>query len=83
MSPKASSISSSIAATERSTSASVVDQFDTEIDPGEQSLSGYWRRSQASFHHGAGYKYEPDRTEGGFYGFDRYAEGLAGVAEVI
>lgn len=33
------------------------DQFDTE-DPGEQSLTGYWRRSQASFHEGAGNLYQ-------------------------
>lgn len=33
------------------------DQFDTE-DPGEQSLTGWWRRSQASFHEGAGNLYQ-------------------------
>lgn len=33
------------------------DQFDTE-DPGEQSLTGYWRRSQATFHEGAGNLYQ-------------------------
>jgi hypothetical protein len=46
------------------------DQFDAERDPGEQSLSGYWRRSQASFHHGAGFLYEGDASsEGAFAGF--------------
>lgn len=45
------------------------DQFDTERDPGEQSLSGWWRRSQGSFHQGAGYKYEPnsDAPHEGFW----------------
>lgn len=38
------------------------DQFDTE-DPGEQSLSGWWRRSQASFHEGAGARYQESSTE--------------------
>lgn len=45
------------------------DQFDTERDPGEQSLAGFWRRSQSSFHSGAGYLYEPNSTEGDFTGF--------------
>lgn len=34
------------------------DQFDAENDPGEQSLTGWWRRSQSSFHEGAGYRYQ-------------------------
>jgi hypothetical protein len=34
------------------------DQVDTEQDPGEQSLSWWWRRSQASFHGGEGLLYE-------------------------
>ena len=38
-------------------------QFDTE-DPGEQSLTGWWRRSQASFHYGAGFTYAEDSTQG-------------------
>lgn len=33
------------------------DQVDTE-DPGEQSLTGYWRRSQSTFHEGAGNLYQ-------------------------
>ena len=39
------------------------EQFDAERDPGEQSLSGWWRRSQASFHQGAGYRYEPNSED--------------------
>ena len=38
------------------------DQFDVE-DPGEQSLTGWWRRSQASFHFGAGFTYAEDSTK--------------------
>lgn len=34
------------------------DQFDSEADPGEQSLTGWWRRSQASWHEGAGSLYQ-------------------------
>jgi hypothetical protein len=46
------------------------EQFDAEVDPGEQSLSGYWRRSQSSFHHGAGYLYEPtERSDAAFAGY--------------
>lgn len=33
------------------------DQLDTE-DPGEHSLTGWWRRSQSSFHEGAGSLYQ-------------------------
>ena len=36
------------------------DQFDNQAEPGEQSLTGWWIRSQSSFHHGAGIKfYDP------------------------
>jgi hypothetical protein len=36
------------------------DQFDNSPEPGEQSLSGWWLRSQTSWHNGAGIKfYEP------------------------
>lgn len=36
------------------------DQFDNSNEPGEQSLSGWWIRSQTSFHNGAGISfYEP------------------------
>jgi hypothetical protein len=34
------------------------EQLDTELDPGEQSLSVWWRRSQSSFHEGAGNLYQ-------------------------
>lgn len=46
------------------------DQFDQERDPGEQSLSGWWRRAQQTFSGGAGFLYAEDRegSEGtGFY----------------
>lgn len=45
------------------------DQFDTEVDPGEQSLAGWWRRSQSSFHEGAGFRYEPTSTDKQHNGF--------------
>jgi hypothetical protein len=36
------------------------DQFDNQTEPGEQSLTGWWIRSQSSFHHGSGIKfYDP------------------------
>ena len=36
------------------------DQFDNSNEPGEQSLSGWWIRSQTSWHNGSGIKfYEP------------------------
>jgi len=34
------------------------DQVDTESDPGEQSLTGWWRRSQSSWGDGAGSLYQ-------------------------
>ena len=30
------------------------DQFDNQTEPGEQSLTGWWLRSQSSFHDGTG-----------------------------
>lgn len=47
------------------------DQFDNGSEPGEQSLSGWWIRSQASFHSGTGIKfYDPATTdEAGHYRF--------------
>jgi hypothetical protein len=47
------------------------DQFDNGQEPGEQSLTGWWIRSQASFHSGAGIKfYDPAQTdEVGHYRF--------------
>lgn len=38
------------------------DQQDQTTEPGEQSLTGWWRRSQTSFHGGAGRDYEEPRT---------------------
>jgi len=36
------------------------DQFDNSQEPGEQSLTGWWLRSQTSWHNGAGISfYEP------------------------
>lgn len=47
------------------------EQLDTENEPGEQSLSGWWRRSQDSFHEGAGNRYQESREDlkasSGFY----------------
>lgn len=37
-------------------------QFDNSQEPGEQSLTGWWLRSQSSFHLGAGQRFE-DSTE--------------------
>lgn len=57
------------------------DQFDTEQDPGEQSLSSWWRRSQASFHEGAGLTYQEDsegKASNGFFdseGVDVFTQG--------
>ena len=47
------------------------EQFDNGSEPGEQSLTGWWIRSQASFHSGSGIKfYDPATTdENGHYRF--------------
>jgi len=47
------------------------DQFDNGTEPGEQSLTGWWLRSQMSFHSGSGIKfYDPATTdENGHYRF--------------
>ena len=47
------------------------DQFDNGAEPGEQSLTGWWIRSQMSFHSGAGINfYDPATTdENGHYRF--------------
>ena len=46
-------------------------QFDASGDPGEQSLDGFWLRSQVSFHKGAGIKfYEPGSEKETQYRFD-------------
>lgn len=47
------------------------DQFDNGQEPGEQSLTGWWIRSQSSFHTGTGIKFlDPAQTdENGHYRF--------------
>ena len=47
------------------------EQFDNQTEPGEQSLTGWWIRSQMSFHSGTGIKfYDPATTdEVGHYRF--------------
>jgi hypothetical protein len=40
------------------------EQQDTSAEPGEQSLTGWWLRSQSSFHNGTGIKfYDPSAGE--------------------
>lgn len=41
----------------RQTAAFRKEQFDNQAEPGEQSLTGWWLRSQSSFHDGAGINY--------------------------
>ena len=48
------------------------DQFDNSKEPGEQSLTGWWIRSQSSFHGGSGIKFY-DPTSGESTGY-RYAD---------
>jgi hypothetical protein len=46
------------------------EQFDNGNEPGEQSLTGWWLRSQSSFHNGAGIKfYDPSAGESVSYRF--------------
>ena len=46
------------------------DQFDNGNEPGEQSLTGWWIRSQSSFHIGDGIKfYDPSAGEASKYRF--------------
>jgi hypothetical protein len=46
------------------------DQFDNSTEPGEQSLTGWWIRSQTSWHHGAGTRYyEPGTNPDSQYRF--------------
>ena len=47
------------------------EQFDNGQEPGEQSLTGWWIRSQASFHSGSGIKFFDPATAdvGGHYRF--------------
>ncbi len=39
------------------------DQFDNSQEPGEQSLTGWWLRSQTSFHNGAGIEFYDPGTD--------------------
>jgi hypothetical protein len=46
------------------------EQFDNGAEPGEQSLTGWWIRSQSSFHNGTGIKfYDPSAGETVSYRF--------------
>lgn len=46
------------------------EQFDNGSEPGEQSLTGWWIRSQSSFHNGTGIKfYDPSAGETLLYRF--------------
>jgi hypothetical protein len=46
------------------------EQFDNGAEPGEQSLTGWWIRSQSSFHNGSGIKfYDPSSGEANKYRF--------------
>ena len=46
------------------------EQFDNGNEPGEQSLTGWWLRSQSSFHNGSGIKfYDPSAGETVAYRF--------------
>ena len=55
----------------RQTASFKKQQFDNSAEPGEQSLEGWWIRSQMSFHSGDGIKfYDPATTdENGHYRF--------------
>jgi hypothetical protein len=49
-------------------------QIDQQKDPGEQTLTGWWLRSQSSFHYGAGIRYEePIQGETVPYRFNKSA----------
>jgi hypothetical protein len=49
------------------------EQFDNAQEPGEQSLTGWWIRSQSSFHSGSGIKFfDPATTD--FGGHHRFAD---------
>ena len=49
------------------------DQFDNQTEPGEQSLTGWWIRSQSSFHGGTGIVYFDPQTADEF-GHYRFAD---------
>ena len=56
---------------QRETSPYRKDQFDNGKEPGEQSLTGWWIRSQSSFHVGSGIKfYDPSSGESTPYRFN-------------
>jgi len=42
-------------------------QQDTEADPGEQTFSGWWLRSQSSWHQGAGFTFMEPRLDSSSY----------------
>ena len=47
------------------------EQFDNGSEPGEQSLTGWWLRSQSSFHNGSGINfYDPSAGETVLYRFN-------------
>ena len=49
-------------------------QIDQQKEPGEQTLTGWWLRSQSSFHYGAGIRYEePIQGETVTYRFNKSA----------
>ena len=49
-------------------------QIDQQKEPGEQTLTGWWLRSQSSFHYGAGIRYEePVEGETVAYRFNKSA----------
>jgi hypothetical protein len=51
------------------------EQFDNQTEPGEQSLTGWWIRSQSSFHYGDGITfYDPATTTTNSPEHYRYAE---------
>jgi hypothetical protein len=51
------------------------EQFDNQTEPGEQSLTGWWIRSQSSFHYGDGITfYDPASTTSDSPGHYRYAD---------
>jgi hypothetical protein len=51
------------------------EQFDNQTEPGEQSLTGWWIRSQSSFHYGDGITfYDPTSSNSGTPEHYRYAE---------
>lgn len=58
----------------RSTAPYRKQQTDTQKEPGEQSITGWWLRSQSSFHYGAGARFqEPIMGENVQYRFHKSA----------